>query len=165
MIATKWEKGVRVQVRLCRGCGLVLLCAESVRALPEFHQSCMAEAMRTDQAREWLSARHRDRIDGKPLFAINRSHGQHIPTVTAPTRRDPEILKRHLTWAIRHHLGGVSHAALASETGVSRQRVAKAIDEILAMLPLSDLLHAQFRPLIQRLTERVGASHAEADAA
>jgi hypothetical protein len=148
--ASKWARGVNIEVRQCAGCGLLLLYDSTVATRPELHQQCMIEFMRSEEGRRWLSDRRKAREEGQSLTTINREHGFRFPI--PPRRlRDPNVLKRDFTWAVRSLLGEESHALLAEEAGVSRPNVTQAIRRILALLPDPERVQTRFRHLIERL--------------
>jgi DNA-directed RNA polymerase subunit RPC12/RpoP len=154
--------GVAVVVRLCRGCGQLLMVAraDATRTLSPlvFHRPCYEAACRSPEGRRWWSERLGLLRWGKPKAVVDRRIGAVVPAPRLQ-HRDPyeTTLTRDFGWAVRHLLGGEPQAEIAATDYYTRPAVTQAIGRVLRLLPPPDRVDRRFRKYILALRE---AEHA-----
>jgi len=153
----------RVEVRQCRRCGKLLFAyLSSGRLGSSLHRKCWMEALRTPEARRWLSRRVQLRNRGLSALQINRDCGLHLPVIAIPGR--PKLTTGHLTrdfrWAVLMLLRGADPAGLAKQDQVTRPRVYQAVERICALLPIRDLSDQRFARLVPLLESAWGMRRA-----
>jgi DNA-directed RNA polymerase subunit RPC12/RpoP len=154
--------GPAVIVRLCRGCGQLLLVAraDATRTLSPlaFHRPCYEAVCRSADGRRWWSDRLRLLHRGTPKPVVDQRIGAVLPTPRLQ-HRDPDetTLTRDFGWAVRHLLGGEPQAEIAARGYYTRPAVTQAIGRVLRLLPPPDRVDRRFRKYILALRE---AQHA-----
>jgi hypothetical protein len=148
--------GVAVIVRLCRGCGQLLMVArtDASRALSPlaFHRPCYEAACRSPEGRRWWSDRLRQLRRGTPKAEVDRRIGAVVPAPRLQ-HRDPDetTLTRDFGWAVRHLLGGEPQAEIAATDHYARPPVTRAIGRVLRLLPPPDRVDRRFRKYVLAL--------------
>jgi hypothetical protein len=109
--------------------GICLLCEKLVfsyekERTPKVHRKCLVDYQREHHAKKLA-------VISKPF----RPGGQ----VTT------ENLAKHFSWAVRHHLGGESFAAIGDDVGRHPTTVEENIDRIMGYLPDPQLVASAFR--------------------
>jgi len=145
--------GPAVIVRLCRGCGQLLMVAraDATRTLSPlaFHRPCYEAACRSAEGRRWWSERLRLLRRGTSKEEVDRRIGAVVPTPRLQHREpDEATLTRDFGWTVRYLLGGESQADIALRDTYARPPVTRAISRVLRLLPPPDRVDRRFRKYI-----------------
>lgn len=148
-MATTWRHGSKWLISQCLHCGrLMMISTAPTAARPRLHQRCYHEVLQTEEGREWRRnrlSRRRFAADHPP---VEKRRGR---------RRDPDTLTRDFGWAVRHLLGGETHAQLAAEGHLDRSVVTKAIRGVVELLPEPEVADARLRRYVDALREASAA--------
>jgi hypothetical protein len=157
IVAAKWRRGTTYGVSLCPVCETIYLCREigghgsrSGRRTT-MHGPCLVEAMKTSEAKAWLSRRKLAQLAGRPKSWIDIHLQADIP-FEGRLPSTPKNLPRDFTWAVRNLLGDEPAKDLAAEAGVTQQAVSAAIAGVLVKLPPMERVSRAQSSVIGRLT-------------